>query len=112
GDDEEAVLAFAGKAAARLAELEGGTLRSEALEAEAAELRRALAGTGAPPAPRPAAGGRPPGRGPPGRAGRPGHAQRPGGGRGRAGPRRRRPGGRRALPGRHRGRPRAGSTPP
>jgi DNA repair protein RecN (Recombination protein N) len=47
GDDEEAVLAFAGKAAARLAELEGGTLRSEALEAEAAELRRDLAGTGA-----------------------------------------------------------------
>jgi DNA repair protein RecN (Recombination protein N) len=47
GDDEEAVLAFAGKAAARLAELEGGTLRSEALEAEAAELRSDLAGTGA-----------------------------------------------------------------
>jgi DNA repair protein RecN (Recombination protein N) len=47
GDDEEAVLAFAGKAAARLAELEGGTLRSEALEAEAAELRRDLAVTGA-----------------------------------------------------------------
>jgi DNA repair protein RecN (Recombination protein N) len=47
GDDEEAVLAFAGKAAARLAELEGGTLRSETLEAEAAELRRDLAGTGA-----------------------------------------------------------------
>jgi DNA repair protein RecN (Recombination protein N) len=47
GDDEEAVLAFAGKAAARLAELEGGTLRSEALEGEAAELRSDLAGTGA-----------------------------------------------------------------
>ncbi|MFL5880063.1 MAG: DNA repair protein RecN [Actinomycetota bacterium] len=47
GDDEEAVLAFAGKAAARLAELEGGTLRSEALEAEVAELRRDLAVTGA-----------------------------------------------------------------
>jgi len=47
GDDEEAVLAFAGKAAARLAELEGGTLRSEALEAEAAQLRRELARTGA-----------------------------------------------------------------
>jgi DNA repair protein RecN (Recombination protein N) len=47
GDDEEAVLAFAGKAAARLAELEGGSLRSEALEAEAAQLRRELAGTGA-----------------------------------------------------------------
>jgi DNA repair protein RecN (Recombination protein N) len=47
GDDEAAVLAFAAEAAARLAELEGGTLRSEALEAEAAELRRELAGTGA-----------------------------------------------------------------
>jgi DNA repair protein RecN (Recombination protein N) len=47
GDDEAAVLAFAGQAAARLAELEGGTLRSEALEAEAAELRRDLATTGA-----------------------------------------------------------------
>ena len=47
GDGEEAVVAFAGKAAARLAELEGGTLRSEALEAEAAELRHELAGTGA-----------------------------------------------------------------
>ena len=47
GDDEAAVLAFAGQAAARLAELEGGTLRSEALEAEAAELRRELAGTAA-----------------------------------------------------------------
>jgi DNA repair protein RecN (Recombination protein N) len=47
GDDEAAVLAFAGQAAARLAELEGGTLRSEALEAEAAQLRRDLAGTGA-----------------------------------------------------------------
>jgi len=47
GDDEAAVLAFAGEAARRLAELEGGTLRSEALEAEAAELRRDLAGTGA-----------------------------------------------------------------
>ena len=47
GDDEAAVLAFAGEAAHRLAELEGGTLRSEALEAEAAELRRELAGTGA-----------------------------------------------------------------
>ena len=47
GDDEAAVLAFAGEAAHRLAELEGGTLRSEALEAEAAELRRDLAGTGA-----------------------------------------------------------------
>ena len=47
GDDEAAVLAFAGEAAHRLAELEGGTLRSEALEAEAAELRHDLAGTGA-----------------------------------------------------------------
>jgi DNA repair protein RecN (Recombination protein N) len=47
GDDEAAVLAYAAEAAARLAELEGGTLRSEALEAEAAELRRELAGTGA-----------------------------------------------------------------
>jgi DNA repair protein RecN (Recombination protein N) len=47
GDDEAAVLAFASEAAERLAELEGGTLRSEALEAEAAELRRDLAATGA-----------------------------------------------------------------
>ena len=47
GDDEAAILAFAGQAAERLAELEGGTLRSEALEAEAAELRRSLAATGA-----------------------------------------------------------------
>jgi DNA repair protein RecN (Recombination protein N) len=47
GDDEAAVLAFAREAADRLAELEGGTLRSEALEAVAAELRRDLAATGA-----------------------------------------------------------------
>jgi len=47
GDDEAAILAFAGQAAERLAELEGGTLRSESLEAEAAELRHSLAGTGA-----------------------------------------------------------------
>ena len=47
GDDEAAILAFAGQAAERLAELEGGNLRSEALEAEAAELRRSLAVTGA-----------------------------------------------------------------
>jgi DNA repair protein RecN (Recombination protein N) len=47
GDDEAAVLAFAAQAAGRLAELEGGTLRSEALEAEAAALRRELAATGA-----------------------------------------------------------------
>jgi DNA repair protein RecN (Recombination protein N) len=46
GDDEAAILAFAGQAAERLAELEGGTLRSESLEAEAAELRERLAGTG------------------------------------------------------------------
>jgi DNA repair protein RecN (Recombination protein N) len=47
GDDEAAVLAFAGQATERLAELEGGTLRSEALEAESAELRRSLATAGA-----------------------------------------------------------------
>jgi DNA repair protein RecN (Recombination protein N) len=47
GEDEAAVLAFADQAAARLAELEGGTLRSEALEAEAAKLRGELAGLGA-----------------------------------------------------------------
>jgi len=47
GDDEAAVLAFADRAAGRLAELEGGVLRSEALEAEAAALRRTLAGVGA-----------------------------------------------------------------
>jgi DNA repair protein RecN (Recombination protein N) len=47
GDDEAAVLAFADQAAARLAELEGGALRSEALEAEAARLRHDLAGLGA-----------------------------------------------------------------
>jgi DNA repair protein RecN (Recombination protein N) len=47
GDDEAAVLAFADQAAGRLAELEGGTLRSEALEAEAADLRRSLARVGA-----------------------------------------------------------------
>ena len=47
GEDEAAVLAFAGQAATRLAELEDGTLRSEGLEAEAAELRRELAGTAA-----------------------------------------------------------------
>ena len=47
GDDEAAILAFAGQAAERLAELEGGSLRSEALEEEAAELRRGLAETGA-----------------------------------------------------------------
>jgi DNA repair protein RecN (Recombination protein N) len=47
GDDEAAVVAFAEQAAARLAELEGGALRSEALEAEAAELRAELAELGA-----------------------------------------------------------------
>jgi DNA repair protein RecN (Recombination protein N) len=47
GDDEAAVLAFAEKASGRLAELEGGALRSEALEAEAAELRGTLAEVGA-----------------------------------------------------------------
>jgi DNA repair protein RecN (Recombination protein N) len=47
GDDEAAVLAFADQAAGRLAELEGGTLRSEALAAEAAQLRHDLAGLGA-----------------------------------------------------------------
>src|SRR6266511_3788792 len=47
GDGEAAVLAFADRAAGRLAELEGGVLRSGALEAEAAELRRTLAGLGA-----------------------------------------------------------------
>src|SRR4029450_10783061 len=45
GDDEAAILAFAGQAAQRLAELEGGTLRSEALEAEAGRPRRRLAET-------------------------------------------------------------------
>jgi DNA repair protein RecN (Recombination protein N) len=47
GDDEAAILAFGDQAAGRLAELEGGSLRSEALEAEAAELRARLAATGA-----------------------------------------------------------------
>jgi DNA repair protein RecN (Recombination protein N) len=46
GDDEAAVLAFAERAAARLADLEGGVLRSEALEAEAAALRSRLADLG------------------------------------------------------------------
>ncbi|HZC99876.1 MAG TPA: DNA repair protein RecN [Actinomycetes bacterium] len=46
GDDEAAVLDFAERAAARLAELEGGVLRSEALEAEAGELRTRLADLG------------------------------------------------------------------
>jgi DNA repair protein RecN (Recombination protein N) len=47
GDDEAAVLDFAAQAADRLAELEGGSLRSEALEGEAARLRQELAATGA-----------------------------------------------------------------
>jgi DNA repair protein RecN (Recombination protein N) len=47
GEDEAAVLAFAERAAARLAELAGGVLRSEALEAEAGELRARLADLGA-----------------------------------------------------------------
>jgi DNA repair protein RecN (Recombination protein N) len=47
GEDEAAVLAFAERAAARLAELEGGVLRSVTLEAEAGELRARLADLGA-----------------------------------------------------------------
>jgi DNA repair protein RecN (Recombination protein N) len=46
GDDEAAVLANAERAAARLAEIESGTVRSEALEAEAAALRSRLAEVG------------------------------------------------------------------
>jgi DNA repair protein RecN (Recombination protein N) len=46
GEDEAAVLASAQRSAARLAEVEGGTLRSEALEAEAAALRTRLAEVG------------------------------------------------------------------
>ncbi|HZD37615.1 MAG TPA: DNA repair protein RecN [Actinomycetes bacterium] len=47
GDDEAAVLATAERAASRLAEIEGGTVRSEALEAEASALRARLAEVGA-----------------------------------------------------------------
>jgi len=47
GVDEAAVLAHAVRSHQRLTELEGGTLRSEALEAEAAALRRKLAEQGA-----------------------------------------------------------------
>jgi DNA repair protein RecN (Recombination protein N) len=47
GDTEEAVLAFAGTARARLEELEGGEVRTGALETEAAELRAELERTGA-----------------------------------------------------------------
>src|SRR6266545_135527 len=43
GDDEAAVLVTAERAAQRLAEIEGGTVRSEALEAEASALRARLA---------------------------------------------------------------------
>jgi len=46
GEDEAAVLAFAERGRARLAELEGGTVRSEKLEAEQAALRRRLAELG------------------------------------------------------------------
>ncbi len=46
GEDEAAVLAFAERAAARLAVLEGGALRSGALESEAAALRASLADLG------------------------------------------------------------------
>jgi DNA repair protein RecN (Recombination protein N) len=47
GEDEAAVLAFAERGRTRLAELEGGTVRSEELEAEQAALRRRLAELGA-----------------------------------------------------------------
>jgi DNA repair protein RecN (Recombination protein N) len=47
GQDEAAVLAFAERGRARLAELEGGTVRSGELEAEQAALRRRLAELGA-----------------------------------------------------------------
>jgi DNA repair protein RecN (Recombination protein N) len=47
GDDEAAVLAFAERARTRLAELDGGELRTEALEAEAGELRAELDRVGA-----------------------------------------------------------------
>src|SRR6266487_3669005 len=46
GDDEAAVLAHAERASGRLAEVEGGTVRSEALEAEASTLRARLADVG------------------------------------------------------------------
>jgi len=46
GDDEAAVLAHAERASGRLAEVEGGTVRSEALEAEASTLRSRLADVG------------------------------------------------------------------
>ncbi|HYT25285.1 MAG TPA: DNA repair protein RecN, partial [Actinomycetota bacterium] len=47
GEDEAAVLAYADEARTRLAELDGGTVRSTELEAEARHLRGRLAGVGA-----------------------------------------------------------------
>ena len=46
GEDEAAILAFAETATARLGDLEGGTVRSEALEQEAGTLRKELAELG------------------------------------------------------------------
>ena len=46
GDDEAAVLVYAEQASAKLAEIDGGTVRSEALEAEASALRARLADVG------------------------------------------------------------------
>src|SRR5262245_14203507 len=46
GENEAAILAFAETAAARLADLDGGTVRSEALEQEAGTLRKELAELG------------------------------------------------------------------
>jgi DNA repair protein RecN (Recombination protein N) len=47
GDDEAAVLAYYDRASDQLAEIDGGAIRSEALEAEAAALRARLADAGA-----------------------------------------------------------------
>jgi DNA repair protein RecN (Recombination protein N) len=47
GDSEAAVLAHAERSAVRLSEIDGGAVRSEALEAEAAALRTRLAEAGA-----------------------------------------------------------------
>jgi DNA repair protein RecN (Recombination protein N) len=47
GDDEAAVLAYYDRASDQLAEIDGGTIRSEALEAESAALRARLADVGA-----------------------------------------------------------------
>jgi DNA repair protein RecN (Recombination protein N) len=47
GDDEAAVLAYYDRASDQLAEIDGGTIRSEALEAESAALRARLADAGA-----------------------------------------------------------------